>query len=111
VYVTNSSSGNVPSKLAGPENLAAEGSWELSQTSRVAHKTVAMHVLPEVQSGRPILADVVRNVVVGLKRNDSAIVGVYGPMGMIRDVRKAVRMCNGVKNGLLVDLYSEELGW
>jgi hypothetical protein len=46
-----------------------------------------MHDLPEVQSGRPVLADVVRNAFVGLKRNDRAIV------------------CNCVKNGQLVDLY------
>lgn len=70
-----------------------------------------MHDLPEVQSDRPVLAGVVRNAVVGLKRNDRAIVGVCGPMGMIKDVTKAVRMCNGVKNGPLVDLYSEEFGW
>lgn len=100
-----------PAKLASLENLAAEGSWELSQTSWVAHETVPMHDLPEVQSGHAVLADVVRNTVAGLKRNDRAIVGVCGPMGMIKDVTKAVRMWNGVRNGLLVDLYSEELGW
>jgi hypothetical protein len=64
-----------------------------------------------VQSGHPVLADVVRNTVGGLKRNDRAIVGVCGPMGMIKDVTKAVRMCNGVKIGLLMDQYSEEFGW
>jgi hypothetical protein len=91
LYVTNSSSssGNVPSKLAGPENLAAGGPWKLSQASQVAHETMPMHDLPEVQSGRPVLADMVRNGVVGLKRNDHAIVGVT----------KAVIMCNGVKMG------------
>jgi hypothetical protein len=71
---------------------AASRPWELSQTSQVAHETMPMHDLPEVQSGRPVLADAVRDAIVGLKRNDRAVVGVYGPMGMIRVVTKAVRM-------------------
>jgi hypothetical protein len=66
---------------------------------------------PEPQSGRPVLREVVRNAVVGLKRDDRAIVGVCGPMGMTKDVTEAVRICNRVKNGLLVDLHTGEFGW
>jgi hypothetical protein len=66
-----------------------------------------IHDLPEVQPGRPVLAD----VVVGLKRNDRAVVGVCGLMGMIRDATKVVRMCSRVRNRPLVDLHSEEFGW
>jgi hypothetical protein len=67
--------------------------------------------LQQPQSGRPVLREVVRNAVVGLKRNDRAIVGVCGPIGMIKDVTEAVRICNDVKNGSLVDLHTKEFGW
>jgi hypothetical protein len=69
-----------------------------------------IHHLPEVQCGRPVLADVVINAVLGLKRNDRAVVGVGRPMGMIEDVTKVVGICNGVRNGPSVDLHSEEWG-
>jgi hypothetical protein len=68
----------VPSELADPGNSAASGSWELSQTVLVAHEAMPIHGLPEVQPSRPVLADVVRNAVTGLKRNDPAVVVSVG---------------------------------
>jgi hypothetical protein len=101
----------VPSELAGLGNSAASGPRELFQTTRVAHGIMPIYDLLEVQPGRLVLADVVRNVVVGLKRNDRAVVGVCGLTGMIRDATKAVRMCSRVRNRPLVDLHSGEFGW
>ena len=113
LHVTNtpSSSEKLPKAQADPEMQIAPGSCELFQAPPSAYEMVAVIDLPNTQPGRPVLVDVVRNAVVGLKRNDRAIVGVCGPMGMIKDVTKAVVMCNGVKNGPLVNLHTEEFGW
>jgi hypothetical protein len=58
-----------------------------------------------------MLREAVRNAVVGLKRDHRAIVGVCGPMSMIKDVTEVVILCNGVMKGLPVDLHTEEFGW